>query len=207
MNIATRILIVSSMFMLSACATLDKDQCLTADWEVIGYEDGTRGYQASRIGDHRKACAKYGVAPELASYTRGRDRGLHVYCTPQNGFKVGQTSSVFRDVCPGPMRAAFRKAWEYGSQIRTQRYDIRRLDSEILQSREAIQAMQEEIDLNEALIIRGAKGPRERAVLVRRNRELYRLIEDEDDRISRAAYEIEQIEYAIGELIEHSPYN
>ena len=47
---------------LSGCATMSGDECLTSDWNAIGYEDGARGYTADRIGKHRKACAKHGVS-------------------------------------------------------------------------------------------------------------------------------------------------
>ena len=55
-------------FSFFSCATLNKDECLTADWYQIGYEDGAKGYPLSRIGKHRKACAKHGVTPDMPPY-------------------------------------------------------------------------------------------------------------------------------------------
>lgn len=201
-----RLSVIASLLLVSACATLDKDECLNANWELIGYEDGSKGYDATRIGEHRKACAKHGVTPDLDQYTKGRERGLKVYCTPQNGYQVGQRSAVYRDVCPANKRAEFKKAFEYGSRIRAQRLEIHRYEHEIGESRQLINEMQEELDLNEALIIKGARGPRERALLVSRNRELRHLIANEEDRISRAVYEIDGIKRAIDDLIAENPY-
>ena len=48
---------------LPGCATMDKSECLTVDWRTIGYEDGVAGHSGDCIAQHRKACAKYGVAP------------------------------------------------------------------------------------------------------------------------------------------------
>jgi hypothetical protein len=31
------------LLMAAGCATLDKDECRTADWYAIGQEDGARG--------------------------------------------------------------------------------------------------------------------------------------------------------------------
>lgn len=201
-----RFFVVANLLLVSACATLDKDECLNANWELIGYEDGSKGYDATRIGEHRKACAKYGVTPDLNQYTKGRERGLKVFCTPQNGYQVGQRSAVYRDVCPANMRADFKKAFEYGSRIRAHRLEIHRYERGIGESRRLINEMQEELDLNEALIIKGARGPRERALLVSRNRELRQLIANEEDRISRAVYEIDGIKRVIDDLIAENPY-
>lgn len=201
-----RLTFLGFVFLVSACATLDKDECLNADWELIGYEDGVKGYSAQRIGEHRKACSKHGVTPDLEKYTKGRERGLKVYCTPQNGFKVGQNSSVYRDVCPADMDAEFKKAFEYGGRIRAHRVEIGRFERDIAESREAIQVLQEEMDLNEALIVRGARGPVERARLIRRNRELRELIAREEDRIARSVHEIEQLKLLVDELFDKSPY-
>ncbi len=206
MKLIIRIMALASISLVASCATLNKDECLSANWEVIGYEDGTKGYAATRIGDHRKACAEHGVTPNLSDYTKGRDRGLKLYCTAANGFKVGQKTSVYRDVCPAELRESFRMAFAYGQQIYGHRRDINTFHRDILQYRENIHAMEEEQSMNEALIIRGARGPRERAMLITRNRELQNLIGREGDKIERAAYEVEQLEYLISELIENSPY-
>lgn len=206
MKIFLRFSIVAGLLLVSACATLNKEECLNANWELIGYEDGSKGYAATRIGEHRKACAEHGVTPDLDQYNKGRERGLKVYCTPQNGYQVGQRSAVYRDVCPANMRADFRRAFDYGSRIRVQRLEINRYERDIAQSRRLINEMQEELDQNESLIIRGARGPRERELLVRRNHELQHMIADEEDRISRAVYEIDGIKRVIDDLVAENPY-
>ena len=206
MNILLRLPVLSLVVLLASCATLDKNECLNADWELIGYEDGAKGYQATRIGDHRKACSQHGVSPDLAAYTKGRERGLKTYCTPANGFKVGQQGSSLRQVCPQNMRAGFSEAFDYGRKIYLHREDISRFKNDVRLASKNIHALQEELALNEALIIKGARGPRERAELVQRNRELDRLIAIEEDNISRAGYEIEQLDSRVAELVDHSPY-
>ncbi len=57
-----------SILLISGCATMGKDECLTSNWRSIGYEDGARGYPPERIGNHRKACAKHSVSPDLQTY-------------------------------------------------------------------------------------------------------------------------------------------
>jgi len=206
MNIAIRVLILIGAFLTASCATLDKDECQNANWEVIGYEDGTRGYAADRIGQHREACSKHGVTPDLAEYTTGRDKGLRVYCTPQNGYRVGQKTTVYRDVCPEDLRTEFRKAYEYGGEILTHQREVSRYRTDIRKYQDTLQEFEQEMARNEALIIKGAKGPAERAQLIERNRELQAYINEDRDRMDRAAYEIEQIKQLIRELQENSPY-
>lgn len=38
--------------MAAGCATLDKDECRTADWYAIGLEDGARGRAIERLGSN-----------------------------------------------------------------------------------------------------------------------------------------------------------
>ena len=62
--------------VMQGCASMSGQECMVADWQAIGYEDGVRGSTADRIGNHRKACAKHGIAPDLQAYQKGRDAGL-----------------------------------------------------------------------------------------------------------------------------------
>src|SRR5687767_3457821 len=72
--------------LATACSSsMSKDECRTVDWRTVGYEDGVAGRAGDRIGDHRRACAEYGVSPNLAAYQAGRTQGLREYCQPHNG--------------------------------------------------------------------------------------------------------------------------
>jgi hypothetical protein len=73
------ILVSLSWTAFTGCATLGKEECLNADWFTIGFEDGARGYPASRIGDHREACAKHGVT--LISDLMSRAAWQQEYCS------------------------------------------------------------------------------------------------------------------------------
>jgi Protein of unknown function (DUF2799) len=108
--------------LLAGCATgMDKNQCVAADWRTIGYEDGLHGFPADRIGAHRVACSRFQVAPDLAAYTEGRQRGLVEYCQPKNGFRVGLHGGGYANVCSGPTEQSFVNGYQWGRQI----YDAR----------------------------------------------------------------------------------
>lgn len=103
--------------LLSACATLSRNECVTADWQTIGLEDGSKGYPVNRIGDHRKACAEHGVTPDLESYQTGHANGLRLYCVPRNGYQVGKRGGSDAGLCPTDLQGAFSAALSSGQEI------------------------------------------------------------------------------------------
>lgn len=105
------------LLTLSACATMDRDECLTVDWRTVGFEDGVAGHSGDRIGQHRKACAEYGVTPDLTAYQAGRDEGLHEYCVPANGFRLGSQGGSYGGVCPTDVEVGFIDAYQSGRQL------------------------------------------------------------------------------------------
>jgi hypothetical protein len=85
--------------LLSSCASLSKDECLYADWQIIGYEDGAAGRGASRIGDHRKACAGHAVVPDKPAYDAGYNEGLQTFCSYDRGLSQGRLGQAANAVC------------------------------------------------------------------------------------------------------------
>src|SRR3546814_2145153 len=84
-------IVIAGLALLQAgCATMNQDECLSGDWELVGYQDGTNGYPPSYMDKHAKACAAYGVRPDAATYMAARERGLFEYCTPPRGFREGR---------------------------------------------------------------------------------------------------------------------
>src|SRR5262245_15946206 len=104
--------VLACSLLMGGCASMSKDECMTVDWRTVGYEDGARGYSGGRIAEHRKACAKHGVTPDLTAYQAGRDDGLHEYCVPQNGFRMGANGNNYGGVCPRDVEPAFLGAFE-----------------------------------------------------------------------------------------------
>lgn len=114
--------IVASVFflaLLGGCAGgMSKDECLYADWQAIGFEDGARGAPASAVSSHRQACAKKaGVTPDMTAYLAGRDEGLREYCQLSNGFAIGARGARYYGVCTGPEEGAFVTAYQQGNQL------------------------------------------------------------------------------------------
>lgn len=146
---STSLLIALSTLLLGACAAkMSKDECRTVDWRTVGYEDGVAGQPGDRIGEHRRACAEYGVTPDLNAYLAGRTAGLREYCQPHNGYRAGASGYTYFDTCPADLAEGFEKAYDEGralyvrerrvtdteEQIEEKRREIRRLEDRVAES-------------------------------------------------------------------------
>lgn len=115
------------VFLMTGCSSgLSKDECLTVDWQGIGYEDGVQGRHESRISEHRKVCASHGVAFELDAYRRGYENGISRYCKPANGYHLGRSGKRYTGVCPQLLEKEFIAAYQdgravYALEVRVQR--------------------------------------------------------------------------------------
>lgn len=108
---------LSIFLVISGCASLDKDECQTVNWNELGRSDGAKGYSSTRLGDHAKACREYGIEPDAASYQLGREDGLRVYCTTDNAFQAGKANISFNNVCPAPIAAKLQASYRDGQII------------------------------------------------------------------------------------------
>lgn len=118
------IVLVLALAGLSGCASMSADECLTVDWATIGFEDGSSGYTADRLGTHRKACAKHGVAADLAAYQRGHAQGIETFCQPGRGFNFGVNGGGYRGVCPAHLEQEFLEAYSAGHKLHSLRSSL-----------------------------------------------------------------------------------
>ena len=166
MRTASSVVVV---LLAAGCASLDKDECLSADWYAIGLEDGARGRAVERLGDHRRACAKHNVAPNAERYLAGRTEGLKSFCTPERGFSEGRAGHAYAAGCPEPLAGSFVASYQRGREL----YELhRQLDS-----------VQGEIARTKKLLTDGIPNPRSRAA--------------ELDRLEGLTREAQQLEFRI----------
>jgi hypothetical protein len=85
--------------LLGGCASMSEEQCRRADWPAQGERDGRQGQPASRIAEHREACAKAGVTPDAAAWQRGWQRGVIVYCSPRSAWSEGTRNQGYQGAC------------------------------------------------------------------------------------------------------------
>ena len=111
------LLSVAMIALLLGCATLSKNECLEADWFEIGRKDGMMGKPCALFQEHVDACIKYGIRPNRNDYYAGRDMGLNVYCTENNGFEQGRRGKKYQYVCPPGLEPAFLNGFNQGMEI------------------------------------------------------------------------------------------
>ena len=123
--------------VVAGCASLNKSDCLEGNWEAIGYADGQRGFEQSRVNTHAKSCAKHDVTPNAAAYAQGFAVGLSEYCVPLTGYRQGRAGVEYPYHCPNDVEPAFVGAYQDGLeellqslhwryQLLEHRYDIKK---------------------------------------------------------------------------------
>ena len=192
--------------LLSACATgMGKDECVTADWRTIGYEDGVRGFPADRIGAHRVACAKHQVTPDLVAYMEGRDRGLVEYCQPRNGYRVGLNGGGYANVCPAVTEAGFLNGYQWGRQIHDARAELRSTQAQLRSARDGLVRTDNAIASATAELL--SNLPKDRRLFLAQ--ELVRLGQDRTAlavRIDELTVRAQQLAINVQQIERQSPY-
>lgn len=176
--------------LVSGCATMDKPECRQADWQIIGIEDGAKGHPVSYIGNHRKACAEYGIQPDLAQYQLGHQTGLAQFCTARNGFNQGRTGRNYNEVCPSGLREQFVRGYNTGrklklldSEIDHMRHDAQLKETEMTELEERMQNI-------ETMLVSGALSVQDRKTLL----EQYKKIQP---RVATLESDIRDLELAV----------
>lgn len=150
--------------VLAGCAGMNEQECGLADWQAIGFEDGSLGKGAAAFGYRRKACSEHGVAPDFQAYRSGHDEGISLFCRAQNGYQLGTTGYRYTGVCPTHLETTFLTAHAAGFGLYERRQKIKRLSSQLHAAKE--RSLEIEHELAEATVQIAAPGT---AVVTRAN--------------------------------------
>jgi len=166
------LVVVITMLVSSGCATMSGDECMTSDWQAIGYEDGARGLTGDRLGQHRKACAKHGVTPDFEAYQAGRTSGLREFCQPQRGFNLGSSGNRYNGVCAYDLEADFLDAYRSGSQLHSLRSNVNSASSRINSKERELESVAVAVRNAEAELIAADTSIQDRILLLADLKEL-----------------------------------
>jgi len=155
-----------ALLVLNGCASMSADECVISDWHTIGFEDGSRGYTAERLGDHRKACARHGVSPDLRAYQAGRDEGLQQFCQPSRGFNLGENGGRYNGVCAGSLEPQFLDAYRSGYHLYNLRSNVSSATYQIDAKRRELDDIKENIRSKEAALIDRDTSTEDRILLL-----------------------------------------
>ncbi|MEO1251936.1 MAG: DUF2799 domain-containing protein [Pseudomonadota bacterium] len=162
--------------ILSGCASMSREECVTADWRAIGYEDGAAGLPVSAVSGRRAICAKKAkVTVDMAAYMAGRDRGLDVYCEPGNGYAVGSRGGAYNGVCAGALEDRFLAAYETGRRLFDLQAAVSSINGQIRQAHYDLRSVEHRMAETEVSIISPGFSAQERITMLA---ELKQLAED-----------------------------
>lgn len=200
-NLIGLVLVLSG---LGGCASMSSDECVTGDWEAIGYEDGARGHTTAQLGERRKACAKHGVTPDFAAYQSGREQGLLEYCQPGRGFDVGSRGGRYNGVCGANREDDFLDAYNAGYHLYTLQSNVNRASSAIHSRENEIERIEDEMREKEAALIGSETTTEERVLLLvdlkdlsERTGQLEAEIQDLYEQRARHQLELEHYQVAV----------
>ncbi len=109
--------LAAGLLALSACGTLDENQCRTVDWRQLGRDDGQVGRNSSYVDEHRRSCERHRLPIDASSWRDGWEVGIRQYCTPQNGLNEGIAGRSYANSCPADLRAGFEEPYRIGKRL------------------------------------------------------------------------------------------
>lgn len=116
---------------LASCATLNEEECQTANWLELGRKDGIEGRPASHIDNHRRACAEHKLPVDDVQWSVGWQEGIRSFCTPENGLIQGREGRYHANSCPPDLKAGFEGAYTIAKALHDARRSRDTLMSEI----------------------------------------------------------------------------
>ena len=198
--------ILAVLVLLQGCATLDKDECMLADWRLIGYQDGVAGKSPTVVGEYREDCAKHAVVPDLDAYRAGREEGLHQYCKADNGYRLGNAGRGLPAVCPTALEGAFRDAYNAGRKLYLARSAVNKTSSRINDRKQALSDLEKNrAQKLAALIVDGLKADQRVMILYDIN-ELQQEMNSVEDEIVDLELDLEDQQARLDHLSHNSTY-
>jgi hypothetical protein len=157
---------------LLGCTGMTSSECELADWQAVGFEDGSLGHSADVFARHRKGCAKHDVAPDFTAYRAGRDAGLREYCQPARGFREGARGAEYLGVCPPELEDAFFERYEEGRALYELEYAVRSTHQKLTYKQQRIKDIEIRLAENLAATLASDTPGEERARLLVETRQL-----------------------------------
>ncbi|MGB7480103.1 MAG: DUF2799 domain-containing protein [Burkholderiaceae bacterium] len=127
-----RLALAALLLALAGCASMSKEECLTANWGEVGMRDGQNGEPRSRFASHAEACREAGIRADQGQYMSGWERGIVYFCTPHNGFEVGRRGRYYSSgTCPPALEGGFRHGYDRGIDIHRAQQEVDRVQNNI----------------------------------------------------------------------------
>ena len=175
---------------------MSRDECQSADWYTIGYQDGLQGRVSRPVAEHHEACARRDVAAQVVRYTEGRADGLKQFCSPRNGFRLGLEGVHYSGACPAGAEQEFLPAYAQGKEIFESELQIRRLGEILRVNTSELRNLTVSVQQKEVEMLAQDTTPKRRADLISE-------MSDLQETVVMVETEIRGIEAALDEESRH----
>ena len=192
--------------LLQGCATLDKDECMLADWRLIGYQDGVAGKSATVVGEYREDCAKHAVVPDLDAYRAGREEGLQQYCMADNGYRLGNAGRALPAICPATLAGDFRDAYNTGRELYLARSAVNKTHSSIDSRKQTLSNLESNRAQKLAALISNGLKTDQRVMILYDINELQQDMDSVEDEIVDLESDLEDQQARLDQLGHNSDY-
>ncbi len=119
------------VLLIQGCASMSEAECQAANWTIRGEDDALQGHPHELINEHTKACAEYGITPDLEAYRAGWEQGIKEYCTSIHGWEVGIAGDFYENSCPPALQSDFLAAYRAGKGVFDQRAVVADFDARL----------------------------------------------------------------------------
>ncbi|WP_083911943.1 DUF2799 domain-containing protein [Desulfotignum phosphitoxidans] len=196
----TLLIFGSALFLTGGCAKMDASQCRNADWEIIGFEDGSAGRLPSYLSNYRKACAKYDIIPELDFYLRGHANGLIEFCTETNGFLSGKKGLEYNGVCPRGLSDNFLAGYQIGLRFYIVSSAIDKMEFCLRNEQKKLKELRKELRHKEEMLIQDSTSESDRRRLLNETKDARLKIERLEKKIFHTRKDIQMKQYEYEQL-------
>ena len=190
-------------FALAACETMSAEECATADWRGLGFNDAANN-GADRYGDRAESCAENGFSADGAAYASGFADGMVQFCQPPNGFQFAMRGGTFSGSCPADLQYDFYAAYNDGRRVHDARSELTTAESEYDRLMRRYDNFEEDIRNAEAAL-RAATTAEERTRLraeidsyFTERRNMHDYIEEADRRVRYARRRVDDLQFEVG---------
>ncbi len=191
---------------ISGCATMSKEECLTADWYMIGQGDAEQGSSRTMLDVRRKDCAKAGVTPSLRDYDAGYEKGLKRYCTASNGYTQGVSGANYQGICTGFRADDFLSGYNSGLELFAARDRVNRVRNDISSYQQNIYNIRSEVSNLESRLVAGDTTQQQRYDYLERIKSLQRDLGENENNLRGAERETGRLERDL-DYMEHKHQN
>lgn len=129
MNARFLVLLFSIGAVLAGCSSVSKIDCLAADWQQMGFNNGQNGI-APTTDSLQESCSEPSAAVDIGAYNVGHEKGLALFCQVEKGFDVGMQGKEYSVACP----AEFKAEYDIGYKFYIATNNIRLIEKAIMTS-------------------------------------------------------------------------